>query len=193
LQRDAGLHDQRLISHDATSRDATEGAAAMADDPTPKADPNDEPKDDQKDLGDAGKKALEEERKARRDAEKQLKAVNDRVRELEDKDKSDSEKLTSRVAELEKELSTERSRAMRLEVAIDKGLTKTQARRLVGDTEDDLVADADDLLSSFKPSDETKPAPPGSIPKENLRPGAAPDTPEPTKEDIRKAIDAIPR
>jgi chromosome segregation ATPase len=144
-------------------------------------------------LGEPGKKALDDERKARREAEKQLKAVNDRVRELEDKDKSDSEKLTSRVAELEKELSTERSRAMRLEVAIDKGLSKTQARRLVGDTEDDLVADADDLLSSFKPSDETKPAPPGSTPKENLRPGAAPDTPEPTKEDIRKAIDAIPR
>lgn len=168
----------------------------MADDPTdPKPDPKDEPKDDPKDLGDAGKKALEEERKARRDAEKQLKAVNDRLRELEDKDKSDSEKLTGRVAELEKELTAEKGRAMRLEVALDKGLTKTQARRLVGDTEDDLVADADDLLASFKPAapEEQKPAPPGSTPKETLRPGAAPTEPEPTKEDLRKAIDAIPR
>ena len=160
----------------------------MADEPDPKPDP--EPKDDPKDLGDAGKKALDEERKARREAEKQLKAVNDRLRELEDKDKSDSEKLATRVAELEKELGAAASRAMRLEVALDKGLTQKQALRLVGESPDELIADADDLLASFKPSEEPKPAPPGSTPKETLRQGAAPTEPEP---DLRKVIAEIPR
>ena len=158
----------------------------MADDPQ---DP-DAPTPDA-DLGDKGKKALEDERKARREAEKQLKAVNDRLKELEDKDKSESERLASRVAELEKELSTERGRATRLEVALDKGLSKTQARRLVGETEEDLVADADDLLASFK-TDDPK-APPGQRPKEDLKTGATPAPGEPTKEDIRKAIETIPR
>lgn len=165
----------------------------MADDPNdPKNDPKPDPKEDPKpDLGDAGKKALDEERKARREAEKQLNAMQTRLKELEDKDKSESERLAGRVAELEKDLGTANSRAMRFEVALDKGLTSKQALRLVGDSQDDLVADADELLESFT-SNDPKPEP-GSRPREQLRTGAAPTEPEPTKEDIRKVIDAIPR
>lgn len=146
------------------------------------------------DLGEKGKKALDDERRARREAEKQLKAVNDRLKELEDKDKSESEKLTGRLAELEKELADARGSAMRLEVALDKGLSKAQAKRLVGESADDLIADAEELLASFKAPDEpAKPAPPAGGPKENLRPGAAPEAPEPSKDDLRKAIAQIPR
>ncbi len=38
---------------------------------------------------------------------------------------------------------------LRLEVALEKGLSKTQAKRLVGTTEEELMADADELLASF--------------------------------------------
>lgn len=163
----------------------------MADDD--KGTPKDEPKDEPKDLGDAGKKALDEERKARREAEKQLNAMQNRVKELEDKDKSESEKLAGRVAELEKELGAARGSAMRLEVALDKGLTKAQAKRLVGESAEDLIADADELLTSFKPSEEPKPSLNGG-PKEQLRPGTVPTAEgEMTKEQLRKAIADIPR
>jgi len=38
---------------------------------------------------------------------------------------------------------------LRLEVALEKGLTVKQARRLVGESKEDLLADADELLESF--------------------------------------------
>jgi hypothetical protein len=39
--------------------------------------------------------------------------------------------------------------ALKYEVALDKGLTKSQARRLIGETREDLEADAEELLETF--------------------------------------------
>jgi hypothetical protein len=152
----------------------------MADDTTP--DPSTDestPKSDATDLGDAGKKALKAERDARAAEKKRADALESRLREIEDKDKSEVERLTARVAELEKDLGAATVTGARLKVALDKGLTVTQAKRLVGDTEDDLSADADELLADLgaKPGDERK-APPGGRPREELKPGNGdPDTP----------------
>jgi hypothetical protein len=52
-------------------------------------------------LGDAGKAALEAERKARRDAEKRAKAAEDKAREYEDAEKSELEKAQDRIKHLE--------------------------------------------------------------------------------------------
>lgn len=38
---------------------------------------------------------------------------------------------------------------LRLQVALDKGLTKVQAKRLLGTTEEEIAKDADELLESF--------------------------------------------
>lgn len=160
----------------------------MADDPTP-TDPA-KGKDDPKkpdELGDAGKKALDEERKARRDAERQLKEMGDKLQTLEDKDKSENERLATKVAQLEKDLSAATARADRFEVALDKGLDMVRAKRLSGTTREELEADADELKGWT--AGETKGTP--AKPTEDLKGGGDPTT-EPAV-DIRKMVDAIPR
>lgn len=68
------------------------------------------------------------------------------------KDESDVDRLTrERDEALEKarkagETSIE---TIRLQVALDKGLTKTQAKRLVGSTKEELEADADEILTEW--------------------------------------------
>lgn len=113
-------------------------------------------------LGDAGKKALQQERKARRDAEAALRDAQSRIDDLE------------------------RGNVLG-EVARDRGLTPSQAERLKGSTREELEADADDLLESFKP--DPVPKPPGAgRPREALRPGASGDD-EP--DDARGVVDRI--
>lgn len=165
----------------------------MSDDTTPDPDKGkDDPKPDGKaDMAtDAGKKALNEERKARRDADKKAADLEARLKDIEDKDKTEVERLTAKVTELETSLGAAMVSGARLEVALDKGLTAAQAKRLVGDTWDDLTADADELLADLgaKPSDERKP-PPGSKPSEDLKPGGG-DPDEPVETTDVKALAA---
>lgn len=63
------------------------------------------------DLGDAGKKALDVERKARSAAEKQAKQLEARLKELEDRDKSEADKaIEAARAEADKAARSEMSR-----------------------------------------------------------------------------------
>lgn len=156
----------------------------MADDnPTTDTKVDDKPTGDKPDLGDSGKKALDAERKARRDAERRATDLESRLKTIEDKDKSETERLTEENARLQKALGTATVAETRMRVALDKGLTATLAKRLVGDTEEELTADADELLSlresmGAKPSDDRTPPPPGGRPREQLKPGNGdPDTP----------------
>jgi hypothetical protein len=151
----------------------------MADELKPDDDPKPDPETEPKDLGDAGKKALDAERKARRDAESKAKDLEDRLKAIEDKDKSEVERLTEQVATLTKDLSTATVDRDRLKVAISKGLTLTQAKRLVGSNEEELTADADELLADLAPLDDTDPKPtPTQKPREQLKPGSGdPDAP----------------
>lgn len=57
--------------------------------------------------------------------------------------------LEDRVAEIERQAKESETRALRAEVANTKGLTPTQAKRLVGATRDELEADADELLKDI--------------------------------------------
>lgn len=100
-------------------------------------------------LGDAGKRALEAERKARRVAEKRAQEAEAKVKEAEDAEKTEVERLTGQVADLEKKLGAATAKSDRFEVAAAKGLTLAQARRLVGDTKEELESDADDLLADL--------------------------------------------
>lgn len=167
----------------------------MADDPTPPAKDEDKPKPDEE-LGDKGKKALEEERAARREAEKQAKDLAARLKAIEDKDKSEVERLTEQVATLTKERDSAVTKADRLEVAVLKSLDETQAtritsaaKRLTGSTREELEADADEFLTAFAPSDDREP--PAGKPREHLRGGGDPT--EDPEVDVREVVESIPR
>lgn len=113
-----------------------------------------------------------------------------RVKEFEDLNKSEQEKLTEKSAELEKNLTAAQSNAARYEIALEKGLTKSQAKRLVGSTREELEADADELLADLGVSDEPGDKPGTSRrPKERLRPGASPDKdPDPDPDALAEKI-----
>lgn len=114
-------------------------------------------------LGDAGKKALDAERRQKRDAEKRAADLEARLKEFEDRDKSEAQKLVERAEAAERRAQEIESHALRLEVAAEKGLTPKQAQRLVGNTREELLSDADDLVASFTPAntEPEEPAVPG--------------------------------
>lgn len=127
---------------------------------------------------------------------KELEPLAKRAKELEDEQKSESEKLTEAKTEAERQAIVAGQEAARLRVALKKGLTETQAKRLIGESEEELEADADELLESFKPvedgneeesqEDETR-----RRPKEKLRPGAVPSADE-EETDPRKLAADLP-
>lgn len=104
------------------------------------------------DLGDAGKKALDAERREKRAAEKRAADLEARLKEFEDRDKTESTRAIERAEAAEKAAAAAEARALRLEVASEKGLTPAQAKRLVGETREELEADASELLETFKPA-----------------------------------------
>lgn len=112
--------------------------------------------DAQNGLGDAGKKALDEERRARKAAErsasstqKQLEEMSARLKEYEDAKKSDLDKLTERATTAEQTAASATSRLLRYEVAAAKKLPSEWAARLQGSTQEELEADADQLLEAL--------------------------------------------
>lgn len=158
----------------------------MADDPKPDDKDKDKDPTPNPDPDAGAKKALDEERRARRDAEKQLRDIQSKLKELEDRDKSDSEKLTERIAAAERRAVEAESKALRYEVATEKGV---KARWLSGSTREELEAAADEYLADHPPSNGNGPAP--AKPVEDLRGGGEPaEGPEP---DIRKIVESIPR
>lgn len=74
------------------------------------------------DLGDAGKRALDEERKARRAEAKRAKELETRLREFEDAGKSEQQKLLDRLKAAENEANGLRAEASRQRVANKYGL-----------------------------------------------------------------------
>lgn len=145
--------------------------------PEPETDPAPEPQSEpepSKDEPDWKAEARKWESRA-----KENKDAAARLAELEEAQKTDEQKQQDRLAELESTAKTSTLEAARLRVALRKGLTETQAKRLVGDSEEDLEADADELMATFAPP-ESDDAGVQRRPQERLRPGAAPDT-EPPK------------
>lgn len=57
--------------------------------------------------------------------------------------------LEDRVAEIEKQAKDSEDRALRAEIANAKGLSATQAKRLIGSNREELEADADELLKDI--------------------------------------------
>lgn len=113
--------------------------------------------DDQ--LGDAGKRAIDTERKARAAAEKSAKELQSRLDEIEQANMSELEKAKQAADAAQSQLSEYQARAMRQQVALTKGIPAALVDRLHGDTEDDLNADADALLALINAPKSPKPDP----------------------------------
>lgn len=105
------------------------------------------------------------------------------------------QKLNREAASLREKASTAESNAteksekvtaleaanLRYEVALDLGLPKALAKRLTGDTLEEIQADAEELLALVTPSNK----PVTQKPSVRLRGGGAPDE-EPEETDVRK-------
>lgn len=118
------------------------------------------------DLGDAGKKALDAERDARKKAEKRLKELEAELEQRDDAGRTESEKMLrklekaeARAAELEAEIAS-RDRALLVrEVADEVGVPTNLVGRIQGETRDELIADAQELMESVAPDGPRRPAP----------------------------------
>ena len=84
---------------------------------------------------------------------------------------SASTTLEERVAGLEAAAKSAEQRALRAEIANAKGLTPTQAKRLVGETREELEADADELLADIGAAKKTG----NHNPREGANPQAGDD------------------
>jgi hypothetical protein len=136
----------------------------MADEPKP--DPAPEPKGEEgtQTLTQAEVDKVVADRLARERAKyadyDDLKARASKLDELESANQSELEKLTGKVASLTDENKGTKAENLRLRVALAKGLTGDKAEladRLRGDTQEELEADADKLLSFVSKEPEPKP------------------------------------
>jgi hypothetical protein len=105
-----------------------------------------------REMPEGAKKALAASRKAEREAVKRAAAAEAKAREYEDRDKTEQQKLTEKAATAEADAAAARAQLLRYEVASEKGLTASQAKRLVGGTKDELLKDADVLLADINPN-----------------------------------------
>jgi hypothetical protein len=164
--------------------------------------PEDAPDDDTGDvnkLGDAGKKALEVMKRERNAARKEMNDLRTKLKEFEDKDKTQAERLQEAAEEAKTRAAKAEGNARRLQTAIDRapeGASLTQikavAKRLHGESDEELEADADELFALLTPAiQDTKKTLPGK-PKETLSGGGDPDE-EPDEKDPRKLADLIGR
>lgn len=115
----------------------------MADeDDAPEGEDEDEAPQTGADDVDAMRRALA---KANKEAEK----TRLKLKEYEDRDKSETEKLAERTRDLESTLTSAQATATRYEIALDKGIPKSIASRLQGATREEMEADADELLKTL--------------------------------------------
>lgn len=183
---------------------AEDNAPEVDDKPDDKPDEATETTESDKDgdtgkLGDAGKRALDSMKRERNTARKERQELLDKLKAFEDKDKSETQRLQESLEEAKTRASKAESGAKKLQLAIDRapeGATMTQiravAKRLHGESDDELEADADELFELVAGAREPIKKPVPSRPKENLSGGGDPDE-EPEETDPRKLADLIGR
>lgn len=100
-------------------------------------------------LGDPGKAAIVRERHAAAEAQRLLVAEQAKVKVFEDASKTQAEKDLEAHAALEKSSAQNAAKALRYEVAAEKGIPLTAAARLVGTSREEIATDADRFLADF--------------------------------------------
>lgn len=159
---------------------ATPTTTAPADsDDTTTAGPQPEPaKADEDKLGDNGKRALTSERRARRDAERQLNEIRTELAQYRDAEKTELQKAQEAAKRYETELTTTRVANARLMAAVAHDLPPDLIDLLGDGTEEEIDARAKLLAekltaaSPASPVPETKPSSAAATrPVESLTPG----------------------
>lgn len=115
--------------------------------------------DDDGDLGDAGKRALAELRRLDKGNRKTIEEQARKLKSYEDAERTDTERLSARVTELEAELTPARREVLATRVAVQEGLDAEWWDRLKGENEDELREDAKRLVERFGSSKNDRPAP----------------------------------
>ena len=120
-----------------------------------------------------------------REWEKRAKQNTARIAELEPKakqfdvldqaSKSDAERFQEKVSELTQAQAAAERRALVASVALEKGLPASLARRLQGETQADLEADADELLAQFPQKDDGPRRPAPDVSQGSSASGRSPD------------------
>lgn len=120
-------------------------------DPAPAQTPPDAPatggqQGDPNALGDAGKRALQAEREARQKAESRAAALE---KQIADANKTAEEKAADALRDAQALAQTNAAKALRYEVAAELGVPLAMAARLVGNTREEIAADAAVLLAQI--------------------------------------------
>lgn len=117
-------------------------------------------------LGEAGKRALDAERAARKETEKRLNEALARVEQFEDSQRTEDEKRQHELETLRAQVTDEQKRREAVErdllvrsVAAEYGIPDELAGRLSGDDRESLAEDAKTLQKLIAPSGPRKPAP----------------------------------
>lgn len=175
------------------------------DPPDPALDdnPDDVGKPDVKpELGDAGKKAIDAMKRERNAALKELNRLKEENKAFQDKDKTEAQRLAEAAEDAKSRAGTAEANLRRLTTAMERapeGATLAQiravAKRLSGDTDEEMESDADelfDLLASKSTPDEPKRPAPAGKPQLSLKGGGDPNE-EPEEMDPRKLAGLIGR
>lgn len=120
-----------------------------------------------------------------------LKAKAEKFDQAEAANKSEADKLRDENEALKAKVSAGESKALRAQIAMEKGLTAAQAKRLVGSTQEELEADADEILEAFPSQGGGTKPPPTTKPVADLQGGNDPTGDE--APDISKIVESIPR
>lgn len=93
--------------------------------------------------------------RALKKANKEAETSRLKLKEYEDRDKSEAEKVVDRLKEAEAKASVAEQRYLRASVGADKGLPRPMWDRIQGSTEEEMATDADSLLAVLAPKNGT--------------------------------------
>lgn len=146
--------------------------------------PSNDAKSDEK-LGESGLAALKAERKRAADAERDKRALEARLKEFEDRDKSEADKLRDSLTDAQTELADYKKREQieqwKREVAEIAELSSEVAAALKGSTLEELTEHAE-LLKTLAPSAQQKAGP--YVPNEGKQPTGSMNTKAQTFADL---------
>jgi predicted nucleic acid-binding Zn-ribbon protein len=149
-------------------------------------------------LGDRGKRALERMKESKKAAEKKAAELEERLSKYENENKSELQRLQEERDKLRESSTKAVSEARAMRVAMDAAPehatlahVRAVAKRVRGEDDDELQADAEELFALLAPESKTTKTP--QRPKERLKGGSAEPDDEPEENDPRKLASLLPR
>lgn len=196
--------DAKRLLTDPADDDADDDADGNGDDKSDKPGDGADKKDtdgDPSKLGDPGKRALDAMKRERNAARKELADYRAKLKEIEDKDKTEAQRLQEARDEAANRAAKAEEQARSLSIAMERAPThatlaqvRAVAKRVRGESDEDMESDADELFELLAPApkDDTPPRKVAGKPRERLRGGGDPEE-EPEESDPRKLAEMIRR